>query len=61
MEQVHLAVNLHSRLLLIQKRRSHKNAVEAISRLHRILSSVSDGGYSLIVLPLDNKVRQICI
>ena len=36
MEQVRLAVNLHSRPLLIQKRRSHKNAVEAISRLHLI-------------------------
>ena len=30
-----------SRLFLIQKRRSHKNAVEAISRLHRILCAVS--------------------
>ena len=36
LEQVRLAVNLHSRSLLIQKRRSHNNEAEAISRLHLI-------------------------
>ena len=36
MEQVRLAVNSHSRPLLIQKRRSQKNEVESISRRHLI-------------------------
>ena len=60
MEQVRLAVNSHSRPLLIQKRRSQKMRWRPYQGATSF-DILPNGRYSLIVLPLDSKVRQICI